>query len=189
MEEIGNMSDEELVAGIKVGNHQALKVLYKTHYPMVQSFVLNNSGSIDEAKDIYQETVIVFYEKVRSEGFELTSKIKTFLYAVSRRLWLKQLNVKGRKVGEVRDDVHYEVPAELDGMEEREQRLRLLKKSMDALGEPCKTILTDFFYRQLTMVEIAEKMGYTNAANAKNQKYKCFNRFKKLVIVNSRIDH
>ena len=53
---------------------------------------------------------------------------------------------------------------------------------MNDLGEPCKTIITDFFYGGLTMEEIAEKMGYTNAANAKNQKYKCFKRFKKLVI-------
>ena len=59
---------------------------------MVQTFILNNSGTSDDAKDIFQEAMIVLYEKVRSGSFELNCQIKTYVYSVCRRLWLKRLH-------------------------------------------------------------------------------------------------
>ena len=78
--------DELIVEEIRKKNDVALKELYKTHYPMVVHLVCSNSGTEQEAKDIYQETVIAFYERVQQPAFILTCKIKTYLYAVSRRL-------------------------------------------------------------------------------------------------------
>jgi len=64
--------------------------------------------------------------------------------------------------------------------EEREQNLNRMQESIGQLGEPCKTLLTDFYMARLGMDEIADKFGYTNADNAKNQKYKCLQRLKKI---------
>jgi RNA polymerase sigma factor (sigma-70 family) len=181
------MGERLVIERICSGDELALKSLYQEHFPMILRFVLNNNGSSDEAKDVYQEAVIIFYENIRKDQFELTCKISTYLYSVCRRLWLKQLNLKSRNVSEMNDnDLFVEVDNDVDDHDEKEQKIQLLRRCMDELGEPCKTILTDFFFVQLTMEEIANKMGYTNAANAKNQKYKCFNRFKKLVIVQRR---
>ena len=63
---------------------------------MVQILVINNNGSADEAKDIFQEAIIVLYEKVRSGVFELNCQIKTYVYSVSERLWLKRLQQLNR---------------------------------------------------------------------------------------------
>jgi len=182
MEKSKALSDEELVEGIRTGDRTALHAVYRKYWPMVLQFVTMNNGNEDEAKDIYQETVIVLYQKVREGDFELISKLKTYLYAVSRRLWLKQLRSKSKFAGEVKDLQHYEVWDPLLDQEDKQSlQKRMVAKSMDALGESCRTILMDFFYGGFTMEEIAEKMGYTNAANAKNQKYKCFQRLKKLI--------
>jgi hypothetical protein len=48
------------------------------------------------------------------------------------------------------------------------------------LGEPCKTIIEEFYLNSRSMQEICEQFGYTNADNAKTQKYKCLQRLKKL---------
>ena len=58
---------------------------------MVQSLIINNNGTADDAKDIFQEAMIVLYEKARSGTFELSCQIKTYVYSVSRRLWLKKI--------------------------------------------------------------------------------------------------
>lgn len=50
---------------------------------------------------------------------------------------------------------------------------------MENLGEPCKTLLKDFYVYKLSMDEISEKFGYTNSDNAKTQKYKCLQRLKR----------
>ena len=52
--------------------------------------------------------------------------------------------------------------------------------SLGLLGEPCKTLITDYYVKHMSMEEIADKFGYTNSNNAKNQKYKCLQRLKKI---------
>jgi RNA polymerase sigma factor (sigma-70 family) len=146
---------------------------------MVVNLVVNNGGSLQEAKDIYQETLIVFFEKVKRDDFELNCKIKTFLYSVSRRLWLKQLQRKSRFTSSLADTEEYiEVPKEEVG--EREVQYTAMQHALESLGEPCRSILKDFYIHNKSMEEITEKFGYTNADNAKNQKYKCLKRLKKV---------
>jgi len=64
--------------------------------------------------------------------------------------------------------------------EKRDEQFRIMQRSMGSLGEPCKTLLADYYLHKRSMQDIAEKFGYTNAENAKNQKYKCLMRLKKL---------
>ena len=54
---------------------------------------------------------------------------------------------------------------------------------MDKLGEPCKSMITDIYIHDLNMNEISDKFGYTNSDNAKNQKYKCLQRLKKIFFI------
>ena len=177
--------DELIVAEIRKKNNVALRELYKTHYPMVVHLVCSNSGTEQEAKDIYQEAVMAFYERVQQPAFTLTCKIKTYLYAVSRRLWLKKLAEKKRFGGSIEEiDTFSGIDEEMINFEEREKQFKQMGTSLDSLGEPCRSILEDFYLKDLSMEEISVKFGYTNADNAKNQKYKCLQRLKKLFFEN-----
>ena len=180
------LTDEELLTGLADGSDDALAQLYGRYFPMVLHFVTSNNGSEDDAKDIYQEVLIVLYEKVRSGSLELHCQLKTYLYSIGRRLWLKQLSQRSRFM--VRD---VETPAseefaieqisdDLTDHEERDRQFTLMADSLDRLGEPCRTLLDDFYIQHLSMQEITEKFGYTNADNAKTQKYKCLMRLKRL---------
>lgn len=174
-------SEENLIKGIKQDDHQVLRYLYRAYFSMILHFITNNNGTEQEAKDIYQEAMIVLYEKMKLENFELTCKIKTFLYSICRRLWLKRLAEKNRYGGKVNDYEEFlafeDAGEELD---EQEQQYQMMMNSMVQLGEPCKTILEDFYIKRMSMQQITSKMGYTNTANAKNQKYKCMLRLKKI---------
>jgi RNA polymerase sigma factor (sigma-70 family) len=182
MDSVNEIPDEALISGIQEGNHQMIHALYKSHYPMVRKLVIENSGSEAEAKDVYQEAVIVFYENVQTKGFNLTCKIRTYLYSVSRNIWLKELKKRLPQTKDLNDHKHFvDINRDFDKHEEKQKRLDKIRGALEQIGEPCNSILTYFFYNRLTMDEIATKMGYTNAANAKNQKYKCFKRLKKLV--------
>lgn len=174
-------TDEAIIEGIRSGDDRALAYLYRLHFPMISHFILSNSGTDDEAKDIYQEGVIVFYEKVKSDGLELTCQIKTYLYSVCRRLWLKKLAEKGRFANKVDDAENYLLLDE-DTMqqEENERRFGVMEDAMNQLGEPCRTLLENYYIRMQNMQDITEKFGYTNTDTAKNQKYKCLQRLKKL---------
>ena len=177
--------DELIVEEIRRKNDLALKELYKTHYPMIVHLVCSNSGTEQEAKDIYQEAVIAFYERVQQPAFILTCKIKTYLYAVSRRLWLKKLAEKKRFNGSIDEvETFLGIEEEIREVSEREGRFKRMVIALEGLGEPCKSIVEDFYIHGLSMEEISAKFSYTNADNAKNQKYKCLQRLRKLFFEN-----
>ncbi|MGV3640521.1 MAG: RNA polymerase sigma factor [Adhaeribacter sp.] len=181
MHKVVYFSDEALLAGIRKEEEAALAYLYKHHFPMILHFVQNNNGTDDEAKDIYQEAVIIFYEKIRDGGLELNCQIKTYLYSVCRRLWLKRLALKNRFAGLVSEsDSFVEVEEDLAAADEQEEKFNKMGEALGLLGEPCKTLLEDFYIQDLSMQTITDKLGYTNADNTKNQKYKCLMRLKKL---------
>lgn len=175
------IDEQKLLEGLALDDRKAIETIYKQHYNMVQSLILSNSGYPDDARDIFQEAMIVLYEKVKTGSFELNCQLKTFLYSVCRRLWLKRLNQLQKMSPEV-ENLGETVPVEED-LELHEQRnldFLIMEKSMKNLGEPCKSLLEAYYLQKKGMVEIAESFGYTNADNAKNQKYKCLMRLKKL---------
>lgn len=173
------LTDDELLMGLADGSDSALQQLYRQYFPMVLHFVTSNSGSEDDAKDIYQEALIVVYEKVRAGSLELQCQLKTYLYSVGRRLWLKQLAQRGRyMVSDTEQSVR--VDDDMTDHEERDRQFELMAESLDRLGEPCRTLLEDFYIRHLSMQAITDKFGYTNSDNAKTQKYKCLMRLKRL---------
>ena len=174
-------ADNEIILGILNDSKEILNRLYKTYFPMVLQLVLNNNGNEDDAKDVFQESVIVLYNKVKSGNFELNSKLKTFLYSVCRRLWLKRLNALSRTHRNIQDfsDI-IPVEEDLEKHEEKDRQFVMMELALNQLGEPCKTIIEDYYLQNRSMQEICEKFGYTNSDNAKTQKYKCLQRLKKL---------
>lgn len=178
-----DISDQDIIQGIITGDNRIINRIYKLYYPAIARMIISNNGSDDEAKDIFQESVMVLYNKVTHNKFELNSKLSTFLYAVSRRLWLKQLTRKGNVMNssDISDfeDI-LQVEDDIDKNRENEVNFDLMDSALQELGEPCKTLLTDFYIKNQSMKDIQEKFGYTNTDNAKTQKYKCLQRLKKL---------
>ncbi|WGQ11611.1 sigma-70 family RNA polymerase sigma factor [Pedobacter gandavensis] len=174
-------TDREVVLGILNDSEDTLNKLYTGYFPMVLQFILNNNGDEDDAKDVYQEGIIVLYNKIKGGNFELSSKLKTYIYSVCRRIWLKKLSQESRKTNNISDfeDI-MAVEVDLEHHEEKDQQFDKMNDALLHLGEPCKTIIQDFYINGLSMQEICEKFGYTNTDNAKTQKYKCLQRLKKL---------
>ena len=176
-------TEQELVVLKAIGNNDkaAIEAVYKDNFGLIQHFVVNNNGSEDDARDVFQEAMMVLYEKSRNPDFELTCQIKTYLYSVSRRLWLKKLQQARRIEGQV-ENFDRVVPVE-DDLEEHDklnQQYQVMRTAMGKIGEPCKSLIEAFYVHRKNMHEIAGYFGYTNADNAKNQKYKCLVRLKKL---------
>jgi len=174
-------NEKALLQGLARSDKKAIESIYRENYNMVQSLIINNSGSTDDAKDIFQEAMIVLYEKVRSGTFELNCLIKTYVYSVSRRLWLKRLQQMNRYVPameNLQDTVS--VDEDVEENERINSEFQAMEKAINSLGEPCKSLLEAYYLEKKSMVEIALFFGYTNAENAKNQKYKCLVRLKKI---------
>jgi RNA polymerase sigma factor (sigma-70 family) len=175
------LNEQALIKRLGQNDNEAMEIVYKDNFPMIQSFILQNNGNYDDARDVFQEAMIVLYENAKKESFLLTSQIKTYVYSVCRRIWLKRLQQLGRFTKPV-EGLLETVPVE-EEIEEQEQKnvdFALMEEAMHKLGEPCKGLIEAYYMQKKGMIEIAAQFGYTNADNAKNQKYKCLMRLKKL---------
>jgi RNA polymerase sigma factor (sigma-70 family) len=174
-------NEQELLLGLAKNERKAVETIYRLNYNMVKALIVNNNGSADDAKDVFQEAMVVLYEKVRSGSFELNCQIRTYLYSVSRRVWLKRLQQMNRysPPADTMNDM-VAVEEEVEEHERINREFLLMEKAIGNLGEPCKSLLEAFYLQKRNMIEIATSFGYTNADNAKNQKYKCLVRLKKI---------
>jgi RNA polymerase sigma factor (sigma-70 family) len=179
-----------LLEGLAKNDRKAVETIYARHYNMIQSLVINNNGSADDARDVFQEAMIVLYEKASSGSFELHCQLKTYLYSVARRLWLKRLQQLSRFAPEMNGvENTVSVEEDVDHHEQRNKDFLTMEKALNSLGEPCKSLLEAFYLEKRNMSEIAGSFGYTNSDNAKNQKYKCLIRLKKLFFTEYKHNH
>ena len=173
--------DQLLLRGLAENNKAAIESIYRLNYTMIQTFVLNNNGSADDARDIFQEAMVVLYEKSTAADFSLNCLIKTYIYSISRRLWLKRLQQLSKFITPIESlEDTVQVEEEIEAHEKVNNDFILMEDAMGKIGEPCKSLLDAYYMQKKNMQEIAGQFGYTNADNAKTQKYKCLVRLKKL---------
>jgi len=168
------MNDSEIVELIKRGDERSLETLYRKHYRMMARLIIRNSGTEDDAKDVFQDALIVLWEKIRTGKFELSSKLSTYLYSVCQNLWHKELNRKQRFTTTEHDIG--EAPEH-----DRQERIAIVNACINQLKPDCRQILMYYYFDELPMTEIAAKMDFANADSAKTKKYKCKQELDKLI--------
>lgn len=172
---------ELLESGIESRNDLALSFLYKKNYHIVASYIQKNSGTAIDAEDIFQDSIIVLYNQVKKGGFRLESSIGTYLYAIARNLWLKNLRKVGREI-ELTSD-HQSIPIEQTHLQalEQNEKSALIANLLNELGEKCKEILLLYYFEKIRLKEIAERMNWGSEQVAKNSKARCMKKMRELV--------
>ncbi|MFH6982951.1 RNA polymerase sigma factor [Marinoscillum sp. 108] len=168
------MKDSEILEKIAKGDETALDYLYKKYYRMMTNLVLKNNGTEEEAKDVYQEALLAFWQKAISGKLVLTSKISTFLYSICLNQWRKELDRKSRLSNE-------EVDSEEFQGHDQNERYKIVMQCISELGDTCKRILTYYYFDGLNMTDIAEKLNFANTDTAKTKKYKCKKKLDSLI--------
>jgi RNA polymerase sigma factor (sigma-70 family) len=169
-----SMSEKEIFERICKGDEKTLEYLYKKYYRMMTKLVITNSGTEEEARDVYQDALIVFWQKATSGNLVMTSKISTYIYSICQNLWRKELDRKKRLSNEEKD-----VAVSIDT--ETEERNKIIAKCIDQLGDTCKKVLMYYYFEEMSMQDIAEKLGFANTDTAKTKKYKCKKKLDELV--------
>jgi len=168
------VNEKDLFERIQKGDEKALEFIYKKYYRMMTKLVITNSGTEEEARDVYQDALVVFWQKARSGNLVLTSKMSTYIYSICQNLWRKELDRKKRLSNEEKDSSE---SMDLEGPE----REKIIANCMEQLGETCRKVLMYYYFDEMSMQEIADKLGFANTDTAKTKKYKCKQKLDELV--------
>lgn len=179
------ISEEDILAKLKRGDNDAWERLYREIRPTVVRHILMNSGSKDEANEIFQKAINDLLCKIVHDRLTLSSSIKTYLFEVCRRLWLKELRQR-KRFANLPDDMEdtEEPSSEIPQPLTRPQQLAL--QCLSELHERCRSVL-HHFSMDVPMEQIALMVGLANEDAAKTMKFKC--KKKVLECVKKRLSH
>ena len=153
-------TDNEIIECLRNRQSYVVHYLFDRYMPMIRMMVYQNGGTIDDARDIFQDGLIIMLEKLDNKQFALTCKFKTFLYCVCEHLWKTLLekrqsaaNYLTRKP-EPEDDKDF---TELMDHQMYEKIFQDVFKTLDPIGRK----ILNLYWKELSVQEIADKLGYT----------------------------
>lgn len=162
----------------------ALKQLYNLNYPWLENYIRQNSGTEEDARDIFQEGLIAAWINLKEGRFSgQTDAFSAYLRQICKYKWISQIRSAARKRMQYTEDVSvFEQAAEHTAVTE-DQLLegQLLKSSFAALGEKCRTVLGQFYYQRKSLAEIAAAQGNTEES-IKTIKYRCMMQLRKIYL-------
>src|SRR6185312_2461290 len=128
--------DNDLLEALAANDANAIETIYRENYSAIKAFIIKNNGYTDDARDIFQEAMIIIFEKAKSGSFVLSCRLQTYLYSVCRRLWLKKLQNQHRFNPYFERNLEM-VPVKdaLDLHEQTEPDFQWLEKALQKIGE------------------------------------------------------
>ncbi len=183
-----NLKDHQLLEALQSGEalrqEQVFRQLYRQYYGLIESMVLRHAGQKEDVKDIFHDALIVFFNKAKQSEFQLSSTIKTYLYAVCRNLWMAKQRKTNRESSI--EDHNLEVAIEASSLETLEisERKSLIRQLLQQLGEECQQILELYYFRKMRIVQIQQQLQMTSEQVVKNKKGKCLKRVRQSVMDN-----
>lgn len=174
--------DVDILSAIRSGkDDKVLKFLYSDFYPSVRKYICSNSGNTDEAFDIFQESIIILFKQVKLDKFDDAYPVKSFLFTVSKNLWINRVKRMNRSIS-LPDDMEFvETNKSVLHNLIDEERNNLVHYLLNQLGENCKQILHYTVFENLSMKEICKKLGYSSENAVKTRNYKCKQRLLELI--------
>lgn len=170
-----SLNDQKIINAVISGkDEEILSDLYRYLLPDLVKYIRKNSGSREEAEDVFQDGVIILLRKIKLNEFNQQYTIKGYFFTICKNLYLNKIRkekrmdyhlVPGENIDVAEDDLYQKYFSE--------EKTKIMKEVLDGLGEQCKKLMVFVFYYNYGMKEIAEKMGLKSADVAKSMHYRC----------------
>ncbi len=166
-----SVSDSYL-KGLITKDEQVIRLIYQEFAPRIEAMVSQHNGNREDARDVFQEGLLIFWRKANTHDFELTSSFYSFLYGVCYFTWQRKRKKKANNTVTIPDSVELIDEADIQLELEESEKYRLYKDHFSALGPDCRKLL-NLFFQELSMQEIASRLKIKNIHAARNRKYRC----------------
>ena len=176
-----------LVDAIKANNEVVLKKLYLDNYNKVEVYILNNNGSMPQAKDTYQEAFIAVWKNIKEDKFIPTNEtaIQGYIYQISKNKWLDFLRSSNYKktvsFSKTNTENKFTEITENNDVAEVDIKLQNTMQAFSKLGDACQELLKLFYFSKKSLRKIAEELAIEEAS-ARNKKYRCIQKLRKLAL-------
>lgn len=174
-----------IVQGVQNNDRVVLKKLYEQNFNRTRNYILQNSGTEENAKDIYQEAFIAFWKNVRENRFktENSGSLEAYIFTIAKNKWLDHLRMgkSGKNIRIVKLPVMETADTnEAERENDYEYKLEMAMQAISHLGEECKEMLKQFYFHKRSLRAISEMFGI-NENSARNKKYRCIQQLREIL--------
>jgi RNA polymerase sigma factor (sigma-70 family) len=165
------MMQDLLIPESSIADRQKLfTALYEEAFPVLAKYISKMGGSFEEAKDVFQDALVIFYEKTQAGGFVIEVNDKSYLLGIAKHLYLKRYRLEKQT-----ESIDAATTALVDIEQPKPAAERLLR-FLEAAGKKCMDMLQAYYYDKRPLTEIADSFGYSGVRSATVQKYKCLEK-------------
>lgn len=172
---VKRLTDQEIIIGLRKRDNRVLQYIYKNSYNAVKQLVVHNAGSDSDAEDIFQEALIIIFKKIREDlDFKLTATFTTYIYSISRLIWLKHLKqIKQIEIDPLNKDMEERIEFEEPlPVEDKDLRMAIYQRTLSKIPEDCQKILR-LTAEDITSREIARQLGFRSEGYVRKRRHYC----------------
>ena len=178
------IEEKDYIEGIITGDSRLIREIYEQYSQPILRLIQNNNGNQEDARDVFQEGLMLVYQKASQPDFKLTSSFFTYFYSICRFIWMNRIRKKSFSEVTLNEEITSTISDFSTPEIEQNEKMVLYRKKFLLLGADCQKIL-NLFLKKVSMKEIVEKMGYSSVGYAKKRKFKCKEKLIKLVTSDS----
>jgi len=165
-------SDREIIEGIVNHDSNILGYIYEEILPYVDAFVVHQGGSSENARDVFQEGMIIIYRKIEAGQLELQCKFSTYLYAVCKRIWIQERKKQLQRMDKLKEMTAVAESVPPYGIDDSNEIRELFDKHFNKLSPACQKMLR-LYFNGLTLEDIREVMEIKTVHHVSDKKYRC----------------
>lgn len=166
-------SNDDLIRGIRNHDSSILRYVYETYYPIIEGYIVHNQGSCDQARDIFQDAMIIVYNRIKSDKLELSCKFGTYLYAICKNIWIQERKKYLQRAEKLRHQpLMVNDPGPADDPLLQNHLTNLFNKHFEDLSKDCQKILSMYF-NNFSVEDIRAAMNYKDLHHTADRKYRC----------------
>jgi len=151
--------------------------VYKKAFTRVAAFVSQMGGSFEDAKDIFHDALVIYFELILQRHVEILVSEEVYILGIAKHLWMRIYNTPKVNISLTEIENEISIPDDYFPTVENKRLLRFLESA----GKKCMDLLRTFYYEQLPFKQLAIKLGYSNEHSATVQKYKCLEKIRETI--------
>lgn len=191
MEDTLNKEKFTLLDAFLTNKEEPMKEFYIAQYPKTKYYILKNGGTLENAKDAFQEAYFACWKKLSTGKFRPKNKaeIEAYLFTIAKNKWIDQTRIVANRktisIDEKMEHLTADDTTQISEKEKKEEQLSITLTAFENLGQACKDLLTQFYFHKMSMKTIAASLDMEEAS-VKNKKYRCIQKLKELALMGSR---
>jgi len=159
----------------KQSREAVFTALYQKVFPPVARYVAKMGGSFDQAKDVFQDALVIYYEKVLSHNTTIRGSETAYIFGIAKHLWHNTYLNEAQNT-----------PLDINNFDIAEHRepdyaSQKLMNYLETTGQKCMQMLKAFYYDKLPLIQITQLFGYSGIRSATVQKFKCLEKVRDTV--------